>query len=249
MRELLIPAVQPRAAGDPYRRAYLVMRIAIGVVGVALPVLLVFGEPTLFDGQPFPRGSLSAYYYSGGRELFVGSLFAIGFFLITYKFLDVSWENALSVLAGGAAIIVALFPTGRPGKGVPANPLQDLLSETTVERIHFVSAAIFIASLAVITCFFARRPVERRRSKFSPKFWTAYHLFFAGLIFAALALAAVAGITSRPDKGLLIAEVVAVLAFGASWFAKGFEIPTLLGRQDESVEEPPATGAVPTTPS
>jgi hypothetical protein len=53
------------------------------------------------------------------------------------------------------------------------------------------------------------------------------------VIVAALALAAVAGITGWPDKGLLVAEAVAIWAFGASWFMKGLEIDTLLGRHNE----------------
>src|SRR4249919_3916551 len=168
MREVLWPrvAVQPRLTGpgtDRYVRSYLVMRVLVGALGIALPLLLVLGEPLLFDGQPFPRGSLSAYYYSGARELFVGALCAIGVFLITYKFVDHSWESRLSTLSGSAVIVVALFPTGRPGNGVRLTPLQELLSETTVERIHFVAAGTFIGSLAVISYFFGRFGRTRRR--------------------------------------------------------------------------------------
>jgi hypothetical protein len=81
--EVLWPevAVEPRPTAPQakrYVRSYLIMRVAIGALGIALPVVLVLGEPLLFDGQPFPRGSLSAYYYSGVREVFVGALCAIG---------------------------------------------------------------------------------------------------------------------------------------------------------------------------
>ena len=72
------------------------MRVAVEVLGIAVPLLLVFGEPLLFDGQPFLRGSLGAYYYSGVRELFVGALCAIGVFLLTYKVAERSRENRLS---------------------------------------------------------------------------------------------------------------------------------------------------------
>jgi hypothetical protein len=205
------------------------MRVAVGALGIALPILLVLGEPLLFDGQPFPRGSLSAYYYSGARELFVGALWAIGVFLITYKVAERSRENILSVGAGAAVILVALFPTGRPGPGVPVTPLQVLLGETTVEWIHFGSAAVFIASLAVISFYFSRP--GPKTGNLSPSFWARYHRICAGAIVVALALAAVTGITGSPDKGLLIAETVAIWAFGASWFMKGLEIDVLLGRR------------------
>jgi hypothetical protein len=237
MRELVWPdvAVQPRPtspAAERYVRSYLIMRVAVGVLGIAVPPLLVFGEPILFNGQPYPRGSLSAYFYSGVRELFVGALCAIGVFLVTYKVAERSRENRLSIYAGFAVIVVALFPTGRPGDGVPLTPLQDLLTETWVERLHFAAAAVFISSLAAISWYFAKPPPPAAGSGTMPRsFWRRYHLVCVALIVGALALAAVAGITGSPDKGLLIAEWVAIWAFGASWLMKGLELDVLLGRR------------------
>jgi hypothetical protein len=242
MRELLWPevAVQPRlTAHERYVRSYLIMRVAVGALGIALPFVLVLGEPLLFDGQPFPRGSLSAYYYSGMREVFVGTLSAIGVFLVTYKVAERSRENRLSTYAGAAVIVVALFPTARPGNGVMPTPLQNLLGETTVEWIHFSAAGAFIASLAVISFYFAR-PAPKTGTM-SPSFWRWYHLLCSGLILLALALAGVAGITGEPDKGLLIAEAVAVWAFGASWLMKGLELDVLLsGRRAATAPELPS---------
>lgn len=235
MRVLPDVAVQPRVTGpgsERYVRSYVTLRFAIGVLGLALPFLLVLVEPILFDGQPFPRGSLSAYYYSGMRELFVGVLWAIGVFLVLYKLTEFSWESRLSTVAGFAVVLVALFPTGRPGDGVSLTPLQDLLGEATVERIHFLAAAVFIGSLAPITYFFGREEGQRadRPGRRSGRFWRAYHWTCTGVIGTAAALALFAGITGEPDKGLLIAEAVAVWGFAASWLMKGAELDVLLGR-------------------
>jgi hypothetical protein len=79
-------AVKPRPDNEPrYVRSYVFTRFAIGLLGVLLPLVLVFLEPALFDGLPAPRGSLSAYYYSGLREVFVGGLCAIGVFLLSTR--------------------------------------------------------------------------------------------------------------------------------------------------------------------
>ncbi len=199
---------RPTAPGsEPYVRSYVFMRFAIGVLGIALPPLLVLVEPLIFDGQPFPRGSLSAYYYSGMRELFVGLLFAIGVFLVIYKFADRTREGRVSTYAGLAVIVVALFPTGKPGAAVRATPLQDLLGEGAVETIHFLSAGVFILLLALISRYFAKHQREGRR----------LHTACAVAIVLAFVLAAVAGFTGEPDKGILVAEWVAVWAFGVSW--------------------------------
>lgn len=246
MREFFWPPekIAPRPsdpAADPYVRCYLGLRLVVGILGIAVPVILVLAEPVLFNGQPFPRGSLSAYYYSGMREFFVGSLCAIGVFLITYKVSDRSRENRLSTYAGLAVILVALFPTGRPGEGVPATPLQNLLGETWVERVHFASAAVFIGSLAVISWYFANRAAgdDRPGRELSRR----YHRTCAGIIAAALGLAALKGLFGWPDYGLLVAEVAAVLAFGASWLKKGLEIREYLAQKKAA--EAPATQAVP----
>jgi hypothetical protein len=70
-----VPTVHPRPA-DPstarYVSSYLIMRTVVGLLGIALPFVLVLVDGVWFDSSPFLRESLSAYYYSGARELFVG---------------------------------------------------------------------------------------------------------------------------------------------------------------------------------
>ena len=194
---------------DPYARAYILMRLAIGLFALALPPVLVLGEPLLFEGQPFLRGSLSAYYYSGMREVFVGALWAIGVFLVIYKLLLWTWDGILSTLAGLLFLVVAVFPTERPGSGFPLTPLQNRLGEEAVEAIHFAAAGGALFLLAVISALFGRA-VRRTR---------AVHLAAAGVILAAVAFAAYAGVTGEPDNARLVAEWSAAWAFAVSWLA------------------------------
>jgi hypothetical protein len=233
MRFLPEVASRRRADEPNYVRSYVFARFAIGLLGIALPPALVLIEPALFDGLPAPRGSLSAYYYSGVRELFVGGLWAIGVFLLVYKFLDFTWEGLLSSLAGVAAVFVAVFPTELPGAGVDPTPLQALFGEGFVAGVHYGSAIAFIGLLAPITIIFGRdegRRDPRLGARFSPRFWRAFHWTCSFLILVGAALAAYAGLTGGPDKGVLFGEWLAVWAFGASWLMKGAELDTLLGR-------------------
>ena len=59
------------------------------------------------------------------------------FFLIFYKFFERNLENTLGIVAGVAAVAVALFATGRPGGGggIPLSPLQDKLGEDVVQTV------------------------------------------------------------------------------------------------------------------
>lgn len=214
-------AVRERPNDPSYVRSYIFTRYAIGALGVALPPALVFLEPLLFNGQPFLRGSLSAYYYSGMRELFVGALWAIGVFLFVYKLPDFTWESLLSTLAGAAAVVVALFPTGRPGSGVDLTPLQLRLGESVVEGVHYGAAVAFIGLLAPITYLFGREEGRTDRPNRPPRpAWKTFHWLCAGLILVGAGLAIFAGITGGPDKGLLFAEWLAIWAFGASWLMR-----------------------------
>lgn len=236
MIDLLRPevTVEPRPADretSRYVRSYLIMRVFVGALGVVLPFMLVLCDGLAFDGDPFPRDSLSAYFYSGVRELFVGALSATAVFLITYKVADRTLDNTLSTLAGVAVLAVALFPTGRPVGVVELTPLQERLGESVVEVIHFTAAAAFIVSLAVISFFFGVREGARapREGKRSPMFWLRYHWLCAGAIVAALLWIGVTELADRPSKSLLFGEAVSVWAFGASWLMKGLELDILRG--------------------
>ena len=240
MREFFQPVerVEPRPT-DPdetrYIRSYLLMRALVGALAVALPFALVLLDGIWFDGDPYPRTSLSAYYYSGVRELFVGALCATGVFLITYKVAERNLDNTLSGIAGVAVLVVALFPTSRPSDSVPLTPLQKHLHESFVSGVHFVSAGVFILSLAVISYYFGKREDKRKPvpgKKRSPRFWRNFHWACAGTIAAAFAWSAITEATgSGPHLSLLYGEAVAVWAFGASWLWKGLELDMLRRHQ------------------
>jgi hypothetical protein len=225
-----------------YLRSYLLMRTIIGFMGITLPILLILGDNLLSDGSGVAvRGSLSGYYYSGVRDFFVGSLVAIGVFLITYKLFERSLNNLLSVVGGLAAMVVAFFPTSRPDGGpdamqVPLTPIQVRLGEATVAHVHYTAAGIFIVSLAIITFFFGlqegRRGTQRvgRQSMLPPSFWRWFHWASALVILAAVGFM----VLSRTQHmftaySLLIGQIVAIVAFGLSWLAKGLELDVLLG--------------------
>ena len=227
--------VDPRpqdAGAKRYVRSYLLMRVIIGMIGIGLPFALVLLDGVWFDGSPFPRTSLSDYYYSGVRELFVGALCAVGVFLVAYKVAEVNLDNTLSLLAGIAALGVALFPTDRPRGAVPLTPLQDELGETFVATVHYGSAVVFIVALGVISYFFGLREGARPAGpgKRSPRFWRTFHWICAGVIAAALLFVLVTEVFDvGPRESLLIGEAVSVWAFGVSWLWKGLEVDMLRG--------------------
>jgi hypothetical protein len=225
-----------------YLRSYLAVRIAVGVLGFLLPFVVVLGDGLWFDGR-FPRDSLSAYYWSGTREVFVGGLCATAIVLVTYKIVEWSPDNLFSIIAGVAAAFVALFPTASPPGAFALTPLQDRLSETAVKVVHFSAAGVFILSLGVICVFFGvrdgkrpdRDPVRQHRGR-------VFHFTCAGVIGAAVLFILVVDLGLGWDRALLVGEIASVWAFSASWLAKGLELDALRSpsrrRHDPA---PPAT--------
>src|SRR5215469_12628614 len=100
-------------------RSYMVLRTAIGVIAVGLTFAVFLGNWIIFSHHRFacllPVGnqlpdSLSGYYYSHMRNVFVGGMCAAGVFLLFYRGND-RLERRLTDAAGAFAIAIALFPT------------------------------------------------------------------------------------------------------------------------------------------
>lgn len=217
------PVLSGSASAQGYLRSYRMMRAAIGVIGFALPVALLAGDLLFLDGDMLVRGSLSAYYHTGMRDVFVGALCAIAVFLITYRVAENRWDNYTSMIAGVAAAGVAIFPTSRPDAGVALTPLQESLGESTVGIVHYLSAAVFLALLAALSRHFAAQEGT------GP--WRALQ---QGLT-AVIVLALVGMVVSQwsgvlDDYSLLLGEIIATVAFGVSWSVAGVRLDDRVDR-------------------
>ncbi len=134
------------------------MRRFVGFTAILVsPVVMVFSQ------RFGDLTSISISYWTDARDIFVGSLIAIGFFLSAYNGTGLrrDWEYWLSKLAGVFAICIALFPTdGFPGKGsLPAQWVQCVagLFGLAVETVHFGSAVLLFACLIALMWFFSAR--------------------------------------------------------------------------------------------
>src|SRR5439155_12064499 len=198
----------------------------------------------VFHGHPgsrIPRGSISAYYYSGFHEVFTVTIGTIAFFLFAYKFTEKNLDNLFSVIAGLAGMLIPLFPTG-PGGDFPQapkpTPIQHGLGVGVTQGIHIGASGVFIGFLGGICVLFGLREAHRPRhgNNRSGRFWRNFHIGCAVVIAGAGAW--ILSTTSLhlihgPYYSVLIGEWVATFAFGASWFFKGAEIHYLFFGHDE----------------
>jgi len=242
-------------AEDPavlYAKSYLLIRSVLAFIGILLPIAFIVGEAYFIDGGVQVRGSLSSYYHSTMRDLFVAALAVTGFLLLTYMAGQRNtYDYWLSTAAGIAVLGVVFFPTTRPGVGSaptcgtlpePAgcSAMQQQLGEALTAKIHLVSAAIFVLSLAAIAFVYAHR---ERRYNAQPRL-AAIQTVCGWVIVLAVVWVVLGNwvdLQIGPLTPLYVTEVVSVWAFGLSWLLTG---RALLARLIPGVKAPP----LPTTP-
>lgn len=213
------------------------LRRVIGLTAVLLPWTLMVSERlrhVLFGERVGPAGpwierSISAYFHTGVREIFVGALAAIGVFLLAYRGLQ-RIDVVASKLAGFLALVVAALPTYER----PLDPKSNAANSVTlfsdafhadpavVGRIHFAAAGLLFATLACMSLFLFTRtdqvvPTPQKRAR------NVVYVVSGGVIVVAIGLIAVVKLTNVEDAlpGIVFwLETLAMTAFGLSWLTK-----------------------------
>ncbi|KAF2327214.1 hypothetical protein [Flavobacterium daemonense] len=203
-----------------YRR----IRRAIGYLGISLPILLVsFSLISFFQTQIQP--SISDYYYTNLREIFTGTLCAVGLFLIRYKGHGntsiLKNDNLLTNIAGIMAIGVALIPTN------PTDISQKIYTfipstKTWLGWLHYGFAGVFflILALLAINVFTIGQANEMREPKSILNENNIYR-FCGYMILVSLILVPVSGKFKLFSYSTLVFETIALFAFGIAWLIKG----------------------------
>lgn len=217
-------------------------RLLVGGMALVVPTLMIVADLITVPGSPTERGSLSAYYYSPLRDVFVGGACALGALLIAHRIAERSVENLLTTVGGVGAIVVALFPTSRP-PGMPRLPLvalQRQLGESAVTAVHTGGASLMLTVLFALTLVYAARQGRLPPTgRWPPHRWRIYHLLCAGVMLAAgvyTLLANGLGVLSQ-DASLLYSECMAIGGFGLSWVALGLNPRVLRLPRPESVDD------------
>jgi len=194
-------------------------RRLIGILGLLLPLLLyVFAGLRHTVGLPAwtPLNSISAYYYTGAVAIFVGVLFALALFLLTYPgYKGVIADRLLGLVGGTAGILVALFPTSAP----------DGLSAPTwwspyMRTVHYLSAVVlFVAFILFAIWLFRKSNIPRRGDRPLEKRRRDDICLASGIIMIASVLWAASSMFTHAP--IFIPESIAIIAFAVSWLTKG----------------------------
>jgi hypothetical protein len=192
---------------------YLSLRKAVGIIGFALPAVLALGNMIL-HGAGIQR-SISLYYYTDVRNVFVGSLCAIGVFLMSTKGYD-KRDMIFGILASMFAIGVALFPTS-PESGATSEEQVIGALHLTFATLLFLTFAYFCFKLFTLT---AGNPTRRKLHR------NMVYRVCGTVIVACIVLIAVVHLPATatrvaPLKPVFWLEAIAVMTFGVAWLTKG----------------------------
>jgi len=209
---------QPPSDESLFVLSYKGLRKAVGIIGLALPIALLVGKPLVDGGDML--GSISAYYYTGMRNYFVGTLCALAVFLFSYRYAP--RDNFLSTLASLFALGVVFFPTTPSGADT-----------TWTGRLHLACAILFFLTLAYFAYFvFTLPPLPKEKRE--PRKRTRNKIYRACgvIIVVSLALSPLLDLVLSDDlsdqiRPLFWLEAIAVWAFSFSWMVKGDLIPWL----------------------
>ena len=124
------------------------VRRAVGILGVILPLILIIGG-VWSNSRLEP--SISDFYHTTMRDVFVGTLFAIGIFLISYKGYKPDkgeWisDDWVATLAGISAFGLALFPNESQAVVTVS---QVALGLKVSSMFHYASALTFFICLEI----------------------------------------------------------------------------------------------------
>ncbi|WP_029037249.1 hypothetical protein [Salinimicrobium xinjiangense] len=203
-----------------YRR----LRRAIGYLGLALPVLLI-GLSFIPFFKTAVQPSISDYYYTNLRDIFTGTLAAVGLFMISYKGHDnpsiLKNDQLLTNIAGIMAVGVALIPV-TPG-GASRYVLTLIPYQISwLGWLHYGFAALLFGIFALLAInVFTIGQNEAEDIPTSRLNENNIYRFCGSAILVLIILIPISENFRLFRYSTLILEALALFFFGTAWLIKG----------------------------
>lgn len=211
--------------------SYYTMRRAIGVLGITLPLIMLSGS-SLFGDCNEVQTSISTYYYTNMRNVFVGFNCAVALFLFAYRGHD--WRDNLAGYIGCIAVLgVAFLPCsiGSPNPPclvavAPQNPM--------VGKLHNLSALTYFISLIVYALFLfpkthmdmitgEKKFMGRQKKKRNVVYYICGGLMTVSLILIIAYMWFLGSLYPglKELNPIFWLESIVLFSFGVSWLTKG----------------------------
>lgn len=192
--------------------SYLTLRKTLGILGILLPIILVIGT-VVCGGYEKIQDSISQYYYTNMRNVFVGILFTYALFLYAYK--GYEWKDNLAGHLGCFfALGVALFP---------CNSDNEIISS-----LHLISAILLFGifayfSIALFTKSKHKKPLPPQKKLRNRWYRGCGFTIIGSIVLMFVYFIFLKGKFEGLDKlrPIFSLETLALWSFGVSWIIKG----------------------------
>ena len=204
--------------------SYLTLRKAVGYIGLLMPILVRVGA-YYFEQIP-SNTSISAYYYTSMRDVFVGALAAIGVFLFCYRGPDTQ-DNVLTNIAGACAVAIGLLPTEPEYHPLIQAQFPNILTDECYRNhgplgFHIYFVAAFFLIISYLTIFRFTKPGQ---SPITKQKRSRNKVYIACGIVMVICIALIVIIKLNDmTSSIFWPETVAIAAFGIAWLTKGHAI-------------------------
>jgi hypothetical protein len=189
-----------------YVISYLTLRKIVGILGIVFPVVLVIGTLIIGEDSVFQR-SISMYYHTHMRDVFVGILCAIALFFFAYRGYD-TLDNITGDFAGLFALGLTFCP----------------ISDSLVGMLHLAFAILFFFTLAFFSFFLFTKGSQTPSSqklKRNRLYRICGIIIFCCLVLLIVVYLLPSNVKDSGIKPLFWLETIGLWAFGLSWLVKG----------------------------
>lgn len=216
--------------------SYFGLRKGLVAIAVAFPLTLWLGAIVIGDGGL--QGSLSAYYYTGMRNWFVGLLVAVGACLYLYKGFSTS-ENVALNLAGLFVVGVAMIPTE-----------ADCGDSCTPVTTHRAVAVLFFLCIAYVAIFKGQETLRLMKDEPTRKRYRRIYRTLGTIMVVSPLVALISSLMLEASTGkkylVVFAEWLAVWIFATYWLIKSREMVFTSAERralDQKLETKPSPAA------
>lgn len=203
--------------------SYLTLRKSVGLLGFILPITLVVGSAVVGNCEEV-QSSISNYYHTAMRDIFVGIMCAIALFLFTYNGYD-KRDKYAAQLGSICALGIAFFPTSVLIP-LPICNILPIVKNPFIGILHFVFATVFFLDLAYFSLFLFTEskgdmtPEKRKRNLI---YRICGIVMLTCIVLIAIYVFFLEKKLPNPEKYDVVfyLETAALWAFASSWLVKG----------------------------
>ncbi len=211
--------------------SYYTMRRAIGILGITLPLILLAGSYIVGECNEV-QGSISTYYHTNMRNIFVGFNCAVALFLFAYRGHD--WKDNLVGYLGCIFVLGVAFLPCTVSSPYQACLIPPPAQNPLVGKLHNLSALFYFIILCIYSLIlFPKTHMDmvtgekmfmgEQKKKRNIVYYICGSLMTASLLLIVVYMWFLG--TINPSLKILNPvfwlESIVLLSFGISWLTKG----------------------------